>query len=124
MAFRCYRPEAFATTHENIFFREFATQLRKRYEDIEGLHILIGNLSCEGYQLDAIFIASGKIIVIDLKNYGGKLEYSEYEPWRIENDGDFVFVAGGGGIKNPFQQVNLYRYALLKYLEHSQADNL
>lgn len=85
---------------------------------------MIGNISCAGHQIDAIFVSSGKIIVIDFKNYGGKLEFSENNPWRIFNGADFVFVSGGGGIRNPFQQVNAYRHALRQYLLNAQGQIL
>lgn len=124
MAFRSYLPQPFVTTHENVFFREFSSRLRNHYSQREGLHVLIGNISCNGHQIDALFVASGKIIVIDFKNYGGRLEFAENNPWRIWEGNDFVFVSGGGGIRNPYQQVNAYRHSLRQYLYNRQAQIL
>lgn len=123
MAFRSYLPQPFSTTHENVFYREFSRQLRAQYSNKDGFHILIGNVSCMGHQIDVLFIASGKVIVIDLKNYGGRLEFAENNPWRIWEGTDFVFVSGGGGIRNPYQQVNAYRHALRQYL-HSRQEQI
>ncbi|NMC98711.1 MAG: NERD domain-containing protein, partial [Bacteroidales bacterium] len=116
MAYKSYLTRQYDHTHENSFFRVFSTQLRKTFKDVDGLNILIGNVSCNGHQIDALFIASGKIIVIDFKNYGGKLIFSENNPWRISTGDDFVFVKGGGVIRNPYQQVNAYRHSLIQYL--------
>lgn len=124
MAYRSYLPQPFSTTHENTFIREFSRQLRNQYSTKEGLHVLIGNLSCNGHQIDAVFVASGKIVVIDFKNYGGRLEFNESNPWRIWEDNDFVFVSGGGGIRNPYQQVNAYRHSLRQYLHNKQSEIL
>lgn len=121
MAFKSYLIEQFNYSHENIFFRQVSNNLKKEFENKEGLHILIGNLSCNGHQLDALFISKGKIIVIDFKNYGGKLIFSENNAWQIFPEGkESVFVKGGGSIRNPYQQVNAYRNSLIQLLENKQ----
>jgi hypothetical protein len=45
-------------------------------------------------------------------------------PWQIHNGKDFVFVKGGGGIRNPFQQVNAYRHSLIQFLSNKQKEIL
>lgn len=123
MAFKSYLIEQFNYSHENIFFRQVSNNLKKEFENKEGFHILIGNLSCNGHQLDALFISKGKIIVIDFKNYGGKLIFSENNPWQIFPEGEeSVFVKGGGSIRNPYQQVNAYRNSLIQLLEAKKED--
>lgn len=124
MPFRSYLPQPFSTTHENVFFRDFSSRLRNQYNQRDGLHVLVGNVSCNGHQIDGLFIASGKIIVIDFKNYGGRLEFNENNPWRIWEDNDFVFVSGGGPIRNPYQQVSAYRHSLKQYLINRQTQIL
>jgi hypothetical protein len=124
MAFKSYRPRLYEHTHENSFFRNLSTQLSKTFTHQEGLNILLGNISCNGNPIDSIFISKGKIIVIDFKNYGGKLTFSENNAWQIHNGKDFVFVKGGGGIKNPFQQVNEYRFSLINFLSKKQKEIL
>jgi superfamily I DNA and/or RNA helicase len=124
MAYKSYLTRQYEHTQENAFFRAFSTQLRRTFKDVEGLHILIGNVSCNGHQIDALFISSGKIIVIDFKNYGGSLTFSETNAWRISTGNDFVFVKGGGGIRNPYQQVNAYRHSLREFLSNKQSDFL
>lgn len=124
MAFKSYLTRQYEHTHENSFFRAVSTQLRKAFGQQDGLNILLGNISCNGHQIDSIFISKGKIIVIDFKNYGGKLTFSENNPWQIHNGKDFVFVKGGGGIRNPFQQVNAYRHSLIQFLSNKQKEIL
>lgn len=120
MAFISYLPQPFSTTHENVFFRQVTRQLRNRYGRKEGLSVLVGNLSCMGHQIDALFVATGKIIVIDFKNYGGKLEFSENNTWVMSRDNELVSVLGGGSTLNPYRQVNAYRHALRQYLQARQ----
>lgn len=117
MAYQSYLVERFETTHENLFFRELNELLLNHYSDKNGLHILIGNLSVGGHKLDAIFIRSGAIIVIDFKDYEGTLTFSENGPWHLKSkEGKMLFVAGGAASRNPYQQVNAYRFSLFQML--------
>lgn len=121
MAFKSYLIQQFNYTHENVFFRQVSNQLKKEFENQIGLHILVGNISCNGHQIDALFISKGKIIVINFKNYGGKLIFSENNPWQIfSKEGKSVFVKGGGSIRNPYQQVNAYRNSLIQLLKNKK----
>lgn len=117
MSFTSYLIEKFEYTHENLFFKKFSDELKKRYSEEQGEHILIGNLSCNGHKMDAVFIKRGQISVIDFKDYEGTLHFSENNPWRIiKSDGEPAFVAGGAQMRNPFQQVRAYRFSLFQYL--------
>jgi hypothetical protein len=124
MAYKAFLLRQYDHTQENQFYRVFSTQLRRTFKNVDGLHTLVGNISCNGHQIDALFISSGKIIVIDFKNYGGKLTFSENNPWNISTGIDFVFVKGGGGIRNPYQQVNAYRHSLRMFLSNKQNEIL
>lgn len=117
MAYQAYLVERFDTTHENLFFRELNELLLNHYSKKKGLHILIGNLSIGGHKLDAVFIRSGTILVIDFKDYEGALTFSENGPWHLKSkDGKMLFVAGGAASRNPYQQVNAYRFSLFQML--------
>lgn len=124
MAFKSYLIRQYEHTHENSFFRVFSKQLRSSFQDTEDLHILVGNVSCNGHQIDALLISSGRLIVIDFKNYGGALIFSENNPWQISSGDNFIFVKGGGGIRNPYQQVNAYRHSLIQFLGNRQNEYL
>lgn len=117
MSFTSYLIRRFDFTHENIFFKNFSENLKSIYNEKPGEHILIGNISCNGHQMDAIYITRGQISVIDFKDYNGELTFSENNPWKIKNpEGELLFVQGGAQMRNPFQQVKAYRFSLLEYL--------
>lgn len=117
MAFKSYLIKQFEFPYENTYFRTLSNQLKTVFENSDGLNILIGNVSCNGHQMDALFIRGGQISVIDFKNYGGKLVLSENNPWSITNNGKIICVAGGNNIRNPFQQINAYRTSLIDHLD-------
>ncbi|MBP3943539.1 AAA family ATPase [Sphingobacteriaceae bacterium WQ 2009] len=121
MAYQSYLVERFETTHENVFFRELNEFFLEEYGDKNGNHVFIGNLSVGGHKLDAIFIKSGAIIVLDFKDYAGDLTFSENGSWLIKNKGKTIFVSGGAVSRNPFQQVNAYRFSLFQYLADNES---
>ena len=95
------------------------------YNDKPGEHVLIGNVCCNGHQLDAIYIERGQISVIDFKDYRGELTFSENNPWKMINpEGELVFVQGGAQMRNPFQQVKAYRFSLMDYLKNHEVNIL
>jgi superfamily I DNA and/or RNA helicase len=121
MSFNSYLIQKFDHTHENQFFRDFSDKLDVAFAEEEGEHNLIGNISVDGHSIDAIFIASGQITIIDFKDYEGEVTFSENNPWKLTApDGELVFVQGGAKNRNPFQQVNAYRYALAGFLENNK----
>jgi hypothetical protein len=120
MAYRSYLVEKFDTTHENRFFRELNEIFRNKYENENGDFLFVGNLNVRGHSVDAVFIKSGAIVVIDLKDYSGSLQFSENGPWKLKDENNrMIFVSGGAKSRNPFQQVNAYRFALFQYLSES-----
>ncbi|MCF8267664.1 MAG: AAA family ATPase, partial [Ignavibacteriales bacterium] len=57
------------------------------------------------------------ITIIDFKDYSGKLEFSENNPWKLTDPaGTLQFVQGGNQNRNPFQQVKAYRFVLAEFL--------
>ncbi|MGN7513019.1 MAG: AAA domain-containing protein [Allomuricauda sp.] len=121
MGYTSYLLEKFDFTHENKFFRLLDEKFRIAFNDHDNDHVFIGNISVGGHSLDAIFIKRGAIIVIDFKDYSGELTFSENGPWRItKDDGGILFVAGGAHSRNPYQQVNAYRFALFQFLSENE----
>ena len=122
MSFSSYLIRKFEFSHENQYFRKFSLALNDAFGSVEGEHILMGNISCGGHQIDAIFIARGQITVIDFKDYSGDLTFSENNPWRMKTpEGELVFVQGGAQSRNPFQQVRAYRFSLAEILEVNES---
>ena len=67
---------------ENTFFREFAKELEKMFneESIEGL--LIGFPACKvekTLQIDVLLITTNTIFLIDLKSHGGEITLPKYD---------------------------------------------
>ena len=121
MSFTSYLVRPFDFSHENIFFREFSKQLEDVYGTIQGRNVLVGNLIIQGHQIDAIFIGNGKIIVIDFKDYEGTLSFSEQNPWKLTtSQGELLYVAGGSRQRNPYQQLQAYRYSLIEFLKNNE----
>lgn len=131
MALTGYLIKRFDYTHENTFFRHFYSNLKKHFNNSDENCFLIGNIICNGHEMDAIFLKSGQITIIDFKDYEGKIEFSENNPWKIWKDNNFTFVSGGAKMRNPFQQIKAYRHSLFQFLEsrkdkilESERDNI
>jgi len=116
MSFKTYLPQKFEYTHESKYFREFNELLKQKYSDTDNLSVLIGNLNCNGHQIDALFVSSGKIVVIDFKNYGGKLEFHTVNPWKMWKNNVLTFVSGGNSIRNPYQQLQAYKHSIQDFI--------
>lgn len=125
MPFKSFLVKKYEFSHENEFFRSFSASLENAFGKDHSFATLIGNVSINGHQLDAIFIAYGQITVIDFKDYEGTLTFSENDVWRLQtNAGKLIFVKGGSQIRNPFQQVRAYKFSLLELLSTKQEDIL
>ncbi|GAB4336174.1 MAG: hypothetical protein OHK0038_14360 [Flammeovirgaceae bacterium] len=112
MPFKSYLVQPYETTAEREIFDKVVEELHKEFDTKQELGVLIGNFSCEGKDIDAVFIKPDAIIVIDFKNYGGNLIFSENGDWLISN----TIVKGGAGGKNPYRQIKDNKFALLNTL--------
>ncbi len=112
MPFKSYLVQPYENTAEREIFDNIVKELHKELDTKEELGVLIGNFSCQGKDIDAVFIKPDAITVIEFKNYGGKLIFSENGDWRIDN----ITVRGGAGGKNPYRQVRDNKFALLNTL--------
>ena len=111
MSFKAYRATPFDYPHENIAFNKLHDFLQNHWgEQDEPLH-LFGNFYVDGCEIDALIIKRNAVIVVDFKNYGGNLIFSENGRWKI--DGKEV---RGGNTTNPYQQIRNNKYNLLNYL--------
>jgi len=55
MPFKSYLIQQYEHTHENAFFRKVVKELRNIFQNSNGLNVLIGNISCNGHQIDIYF---------------------------------------------------------------------
>ncbi|MCC3407003.1 MAG: NERD domain-containing protein [Microcoleus sp. PH2017_10_PVI_O_A] len=111
MTVRVYRTQPYETTHENRLFDALRKELARAWGDAEDLIILLGNFYCHGSEIDAAILKKNSIIIIEFKDYGGHISFSENGPWFA---GD-VEVKGGSKL-NPFIQVKDNKFALINRL--------
>lgn len=115
MPVKAFLNSRFTTTHENQIFDELIIKLNQRYADSEELVMLIGNFYCEGNEIDAMIVKHDSISVIDFKNYGGKIEFSENDKWKA--DGTEI---KGGNKRNPYIQIRTNKFAVLDFFKNTK----
>jgi len=106
-----YRTQPFSTTHENRAFDELYDELLRVWGDTEEPVVLLGNFLCQGSEIDIAVIKRDSISVVDVKNYGGRIVFSENGPWYADDA-----PVKGGNKQNPFIQLRDNKYALLDVL--------
>lgn len=111
MAFKAFRGSAFNHSHENKAFNDLHDLLEQYCSEQDHSLYLFGNFFVNGRELDALIIKRNAIIVIDFKNYGGEVKFSENNRWTCDN----IPVKGGNSI-NPYQQLRTNKFALMEYL--------
>ena len=116
MAFDSLLFHKFSTIHENRFWNKLIGILEHEYSKADEEVFLIGNISVEGKQVDAICVKDDAILVIDFKDYGGSLTISENGTWIISGQ------PINSGRKNPYLQLADNKYALLNLLKRKLPD--
>jgi hypothetical protein len=114
MPVKIFRNEKFETTHENIIFDEMIRQLESQWANSNDLIIMMGNFYTNGTQIDAVIIKKDSISVIDFKNYGGRILFSENDKWKANG----IEINMTGKI-NPYQQVKNAKFKLLDKLSNN-----
>lgn len=113
MAFKAYRGNPFKHTHENLAFNELYDILETNWSDSTDPIYLLGNFCANNVEFDALIIKRNAIIIIDFKDYGGKLEFFENGDWKIDG-----IIVKGGNSKNPYQQLRNNRIRLIEYFKN------
>lgn len=112
MGLRIYKLEEYSYTHENQQFRELCNILKKKFANTEGHYLLFANINFSGVAIDALFVKNNAIVVLEFKNYGGKVTADENGDWKLE---DGTIVKGGYG-KNPFCQTKNNKWNTIRTL--------
>lgn len=112
MTVKAYRTRKFNTTHENVAFDTLLAGLRETWGSSDERVALLGNFHCLGSEFDAALLKRDAISVIEFKNYGGKIAFSENGAWRADKA-----QITGGGQPNPYLQVRDYKFKLLRFLK-------
>ncbi|GEO05707.1 hypothetical protein AAE02nite_33710 [Adhaeribacter aerolatus] len=114
MAFHAFLNNPYNYTHENEIFDVLVEKLSARYRDTNYLSILLGNVNCNGREMDAIAIKKNSITIIDFKNYGGDIKFSENAAWETNDT-----IIKGGTYLNPLEQLKDNKRIFKQYLEHT-----
>lgn len=106
-----FRVGNFDTTAEREQFRFLCEQLKAHYEDSDEFSVFAGNYNI-GCELDALFIKKDAIIVIEFKNYGGKIIANENGEWTCNGK-----AIKGGSRKTVLQQARINHSTVKKELK-------
>src|SRR5688572_26949262 len=112
MAFKAYLNSKFQTTHENQIFDELIKRLHAKYKDSSESVALLGNFFYNNRDIDAMILKPDGIIIIDFKDYGGTVKFSENGVWTADNK-----PIKGGSFTNPFQQLRASRNCIANFFK-------
>lgn len=112
MAFKAYLNSKFQTTHENQIFDELIKRLHAKYKDTPESVALLGNFFYNNRDIDAMIIKPDGVIIIDFKDYGGTVKFSENGVWTADNK-----PIKGGSFTNPFQQLRASRNCISNFFK-------
>ena len=109
-------------SHENKFFRYFASQVKDYFERIGIEGFLVGMPGCrvrDNLQMDALLITDSSLTIIDFKDYDGCDVYlpddSDFERGQWTTNKDFYIK--GGSSRNPYAQLMRQRGWLKEILD-------
>lgn len=102
----------FAHEHEAEMFDRLVDSLGNKTGNISDPYILIGNITVNGEDLDALLVKRNGLSVVELKAPGGLVSFDENLPWQVGTS-----QVRGGGRANPFLQVKVYRQAVHRFFE-------
>ena len=114
MPFHAYLPSGFVHSHENRMFEKMVEVLEAGFASSPQNVYLVGNVMFDDKEIDAVLLKPDALFVIDLKNYGGMIHFSENTEWFA----DEVEVKGGSH-GNPYRQIRTNKFALLNFLQRN-----
>lgn len=112
MPLTTYLINPFEHEHESEMFDRLVVSLGNKTDKIADPYLLIGNITVNGEDLDALLVKRDGISVVELKAHGGLVVFDENLPWQVGTS-----RVRGGGRPNPFAQVKVYRHAVHRFFE-------
>ena len=113
MPLRIYKNKDTATKAENEFLSYLVDQFK-----ITSFNIAIFfNVYLEGTQIDTLIVSEKGIIVIEYKNYSGKLYCSENGPWEIVNISNETIQINKDR-ENVFEQLRRQRFSVINFIRN------
>ena len=114
MPFQAYLPAGFEHSHESRMFAQLVKALAAHFGPSPEPVCLIGNVMFEDKEIDAVLLKSDVLLVIEMKDYGGTIRFSENTEWYA----DEVEVKGGT-YRNPYSQIRANKIAFLNFLKRN-----
>ena len=131
MSFRIWIGREYDNTHENAMVADAIKALRKVYADLaEPCHVLV-NFRIPGdppgpgerpytSEIDLAVLKGKALIIVDLKNYNGPVDYGDACQWICHApDGD-IEVKGGRDGRTPHGQLCDYRRQMIRLVQTNQ----
>lgn len=114
---KAFRGQQFEHTHENKIFDALFDALAIHCAATQQNWFLFGNFHIGNRELDALIIKPNALVVIDFKDFTGKLNISEDGPWFIEDvsSEQRIQVKGGASV-NPLIQLRYNKRALADFM--------
>jgi hypothetical protein len=82
MPVKIFRNKKFSTNHENEFFDKLIEKFYAHWSNSDELVVILANFFCNTLEIDALVVKSDSISVIDFKDYGGEITFSENAEWK------------------------------------------
>ncbi len=76
---------------------------------------LIGNAMFDDKELDAVLLKDDALFVIEMKDYGGLIHFSETTEWFADE-----IEVKGGAYGNPYRQIRSNKFAFLNFLKRNE----
>lgn len=131
MSFKVWIARDFDNTHENEMVADAIRTIRDVYVKLEEpCHVLVnfkipGDPPMEGEkpymsEIDLAVLKSKSLVIVDLKNYIGPLDYGDQCAWICHAANGDIEVHGGKEGRTPFGQISDYNRQMSRLLQTNQ----
>ena len=131
MSFKVWIGREYDNTHENAMVADAIKVLREAYAELaEPCHVLVnfripGNPPRQGEkpytsEIDLAVLKAKSLVVVDLKNYKGPIDYGDTCQWICHAQNGDVEIKGGREGRTPHGQLCDYRNQMFRLLQSNQ----
>jgi hypothetical protein len=111
-------------THEMKALGEFLSSMVELYGQDDKLYVVLANFFCGGEEVDLAVLKRDGVLIIELKDAGGKVVGGENGDWVVTDPDGTTWTMNSGRSRNPYQQARAYRYAVIDQLRKNRFDFL
>jgi len=127
MSIRVWMAGQYDNTHENRMVGEAIETLKTALADTEIIYHIVCCFSVPGFSsryrssIDLAVIKPGGMIIVEMKDYTGPIDYGDKGEWYCELlSGGIKTIRGGNNDRSPFRQVSDYRQQCRRLIEKQQ----